>query len=463
LRLATIIGVVMRRELFPRSREFRTEAMASFAIVIVLLTVGMGLALRRIEHLTADQLDYVRSEEYEISQVERLRWTGELVVSLGRGYLISGDTEQLASLNLAKSEFDGAVEALKLSELSPVESVGVERVRMAAMKFRDVQEQLLSQRDSRPLASLAERFEYELVPAREVLRTAVDELVGHKTAVIENVYAEAQAQRERLTAWTYGLLATLLFGSLAVAWLSARRLARTYRREAEARGVAQQALTSRDELMGIVAHDLRSPLGAIAMRAEFLQTASSDPGAREQGGVIDNIATRMAHIIKTMLDVTVIETGHLTVHTSPCEVGVFAREAFEIVSTIATSKAIRLDLRVPESEMLVLVDRERIFQVLSNLLENAIKFTPRGGQVMLAVERAGDLAAFSVSDTGPGICVEDLPRVFDRFWKSDQRGTKGTGLGLYIAKGIVEAHGGRISVDSQLGSGATFRFTLPCA
>lgn len=132
-------------------------------------------------------------------------------------------------------------------------------------------------------------------------------------------------------------------------------------------------------------------------------------------------------------------------------------------SVIAGSKQIRLKRRISEPGLVVMADQARIFQVISNLIGNAVKFTPKGGRVELAVERVGEAVAFTVSDTGPGIPPANLPRVFDRFWKDESRGTKGTGLGLFIVKSIIDAHGGTISVESPPGQGATFRFTLPSA
>jgi signal transduction histidine kinase len=105
-------------------------------------------------------------------------------------------------------------------------------------------------------------------------------------------------------------------------------------------------------------------------------------------------------------------------------------------------------------------DRERILQVLSNLIGNALKFTPPGGSVTVGVERRGGEARVAILDTGPGIAPGHLPHIFDRFWKHDTPGVKGTGLGLFIARGIIEAHGGRVWAESELGHGARFYFTL---
>jgi signal transduction histidine kinase len=437
--------------------------MVAFAIVIVLLATGMGLALRRVERVTRDQLTHVQSEEYEITLVERLRWSGELLVSAGRGYLISPEPAQLANLNLAKRDFDAAVDALKNIELSPRGTDLLEAVRMAAMQFEGIQQELLQKRGSAELGVIVEAFETELLPARVELRRALDRLVGHKSAVIERVYADAEQERSRLLGWTYLLLGALVFGCLGIGWWSALRLARTYRREAVALETARKALASRDELMGIVAHDLRSPLSAITMRAERLQETASDASTREQAAAINNTATRMSHLIKTMLDVAVAEAGKLAVDPVPNNVDHLVGEAIEMVSTIAAAKQVHLELRVPETGLVVLADRERVFQVLANLLGNAIKFTPTGGRVTVAVDRTGDVVTFSISDTGPGIAADHLPRVFDRYWKDDSRTTKGTGLGLFISKSIVDAHGGTITAESPPNRGATFRFTLRLA
>jgi signal transduction histidine kinase len=147
---------------------------------------------------------------------------------------------------------------------------------------------------------------------------------------------------------------------------------------------------------------------------------------------------------------------------APCGVEGLLREAVELFGSLSAAKQIELRLRgVSEPGLTVQADRERMLQVFSNLLGNAIKFTPQGGQVVLSVERQGEVARFAVSDSGPGIASEHLPHVFDRFWKHEAAGTKGTGLGLFISKGIITEHGGRLWAESAPGQGATFYFTLP--
>ena len=171
----------------------------------------------------------------------------------------------------------------------------------------------------------------------------------------------------------------------------------------------------------------------------------------------------MEHLIKSMLDVATIEAGTFSVVPVPCTIEDLLRETMEMFANLATSKQVRLEQMVKTPGLAVEADHERVLQVFSNLVGNALKFTPQGGCVTIAAEPQGAMVRFAVLDTGPGIAPEHLPRVFDRFWKKETSGTKGTGLGLFIAKGIVDAHGGRIWVESRIGQGTAFYFTLPLA
>jgi signal transduction histidine kinase len=229
----------------------------------------------------------------------------------------------------------------------------------------------------------------------------------------------------------------------------------------EANEVASKALATRDEVMGIVAHDLRTPLGAITMKAALLGRVTDLAKVKQQAESIGKIAMRMEYLIRTLLDVTTLEAGKFSVKLAPCPVQELLRETEVLFEPLATSKQIQLELRESESGLLVLTERERALQVLSNLIGNALKFTPERGHVSMCAEGEGTMVRFTVSDSGPGIHRDSLARVFDRFWKKDTGGKKGTGLGLFIAKGIVEAHGGKIGVDSDLSQGAKFYFTLP--
>ena len=228
---------------------------------------------------------------------------------------------------------------------------------------------------------------------------------------------------------------------------------------------AQDATRARDDLVAIVSHDLRNPVHTIHMAASFLlDIAPKDDRrvqARRQLEVIQRSATRANRLIQDLLDVARIQAGGLAVDPVPVDVQSLLHEAQESATPLASAAQLAVECAAPERPMVVASDRERVLQVFSNLIGNAIKFTPKGGRIRLLACGEGNEVRFTVADTGPGIPPEHLDHVFDRYWQAKSTAKLGAGLGLSIAKGIVEAHGGRIWVESPPGSGAQFNFTLP--
>jgi len=442
---------------------FESKARVGYVLLALLLAGGMGFAIRRLSVVADEQVAYLRAEEEEVTLAERLRWSSELLVSAGRGYLIGGDPEMLTRVKLAKQRFDDAVRVLRNESLSPIGHELVTSAQHAASAFATAQEQLLeARRQGEVTQSLVDRFDTELLARTRTLDQALDRLVQHKERAITDLYARERAARSRLETWLYGLLGILVLAGVAIASYFARLLGRSFRQEHQALEAAQGAIAARDEVIAIVAHDLRNPLGAITMRASLMRDESTVPKTREHSDLIVNTAMRMDYLIKTMLDVATMEAGRFSLLPAPCEADSLAREIAELFEPLAAAKHVTLETNIADPKLVVHADRERVLQVLSNLIGNALKFTPRGGRIILEMKREDGHARFSVTDTGPGIPAANVPHVFDRFWKANQiPGIKSTGLGLFIAKGIIEAHGGRIWVESELGRGATFYFTLP--
>ena len=226
---------------------------------------------------------------------------------------------------------------------------------------------------------------------------------------------------------------------------------------------SQQALRAREEVLAIVSHDLRNPLNAITLAVSLLQSSGSIAGEdREQFDAIDVSAQRMRRLIDDLLDITRLEGGkRLPIEPAPVDVEELLSETHELFKAQAANSSITLQYRVADGVPPVYADHHRVQQVLSNLIGNAMKFTPPGGVVSYGAEPRGGEVLFSIADTGPGIPREHLTEIFNPYWQAKRTERLGAGLGLPIAKGIVESHGGKIWVESRSGGGTKFYFTLP--
>ena len=230
-----------------------------------------------------------------------------------------------------------------------------------------------------------------------------------------------------------------------------------------------QAIRARDDMMGIVSHDLRNPASAVKMLARSIQAEArerSDIPADvvERVEIMQQAAVQIDALIQDLLDVTRLEAGRLTVARRNVAPAPLVEAALYSMRTLAESSGVELTASYDDDLPLVYADPERVTQLLSNLVGNALKFTPAGGRVEVRVQPYGDGALVSVVDTGEGIPADQLPHVFDRFFQvtsSRMASRHGAGLGLPIARGIVEAHGGTIWIESAAGRGTTVRFTLP--
>ncbi|MEO6447017.1 MAG: PAS domain-containing sensor histidine kinase [Gemmatimonadaceae bacterium] len=227
---------------------------------------------------------------------------------------------------------------------------------------------------------------------------------------------------------------------------------------------SQQAVAMRDEVLAIVSHDLRNPLSVVSMCASTL----SEQPLPDAETIIDLASTMhqsaewMNIIIQDLLDVARMESGRLAVYAAPVDFSALVESVIELHQPLADDRELDLVAEIDPDVPLVMVDAARINQVLSNLVGNALKFTRKGGKIRVSAAALELGVIVTVSDTGRGIDVDHLPRLFDRFWQVRRDDTtKGSGLGLAIAKGIVEAHGGTIWAESVLGEGTSFRFTLP--
>ena len=238
-------------------------------------------------------------------------------------------------------------------------------------------------------------------------------------------------------------------------------------REREVRSVAEAAVRARDEVLRVVSHDLGNSLSAVKIHAVVLGRVLEQRGEPLEGEVetrltaIRDLVGQMHRLRQDLLDIASIEAGQLSVEPRPQDPRGLIEAAVQTIRDRVEEKGIRLEVEVAPGTPAVLADRDRLLQVLGNLLGNATKFTPEGGRISVTARGAGAEVHIQVEDSGVGIPAEHLPHIFDRFWRLRSGNPGGTGLGLAIARGIVEAHGGTLGARSTPGEGTTLSLTLP--
>jgi PAS domain S-box-containing protein len=315
----------------------------------------------------------------------------------------------------------------------------------------------------RPAQDLLEKNIWETFP--ELAGTAWETECRRATSEGAEVeFVEAWPKRDQ---W-FEVRAQAVENELIVYLRDATERQRAQDREAELNALyrqARQALKTREEVLSFVSHDLRTPLNTIRMCVEMLAmiTPTNESWERHHTylGFIERSVSQMKRLIEDVLDAARIEAGRLAIERGSYPIRPLLEQALQAFMLMANERSIRLECVYPDAAASLDVDRERVFQVLSNLLSNALKFTPVGGRVRVAAKAEQGEVHFSVADTGPGIPESEIDHIFDRFWHARDMRQAGVGLGLAIARGIVEAHGGRIWVESEVGKGSTFHFTLP--
>jgi len=230
-------------------------------------------------------------------------------------------------------------------------------------------------------------------------------------------------------------------------------------------GESRRATRAREDLLAVVSHDLRNPLNVVQLGASLLLRerpgVPRDEHVLKHAGRIRDASDRALRLISDLLDWGRLDEGRLPLELREEEPGALLTEAVDGIRTLAENHQLYVTLDVPDELPAVRCDRTRVLQVLGNLLGNAVKFTEAGGQLTVSARDRGHEVSFHVRDTGKGIAPEQLPYVFDRYWQAKDAASRGAGLGLAIAKGLVEAHGGRIWAESTPGQGSTFSFSLP--
>lgn len=478
LKAAGALEISIQAAIDQRLTEIRNEESLSQSLTIILTLLALTSALlvaglgRQMRLLAREAMGRRQEAEREAAEAQRARAAAEREER--RAAFLAGAGQELAS----SLDYEHAIATLARLIVPNIADICVidlsepdGGLRRAAVSHRDAErERELETRVGEIIRDVPEALSF-------VIRERESRIIGYASSLLAYAGVAPEEQRSLMAVplvsrgQTLGVILTAaavgtLFkpedaalvselsrhGSLAI------DNARLYQE-------SQQAVQAREEVLAIVSHDLRNPLNAVMLAASLLQTSDKiAPDDREQLEIIDISAKRMQRLIEDLLDVTRLEGGkQLPIDPAPLDVQSLFGETYELFKSQAVTGSITLQCRASKDVPPVYADRHRVLQVLSNLIGNAMKFTPPGGVITCRAESEDGKVLITVADSGPGIPSENLGDIFNPYWQAKRTARLGAGLGLPIAKGIVESHGGKIWVESEPGKGTKFFFTLPVA
>jgi signal transduction histidine kinase len=395
----------------------------------------------------------------DLSAVQTVRIRAEQLVVAARGYLLTDDASSYERLKTTERELERSLEALRgpnpdpelAAQLAEVQQTLLEYSHATVAAARDKQT-----RDSLP--ALEEAFEHRVEPYRTALDLAVTRLVELERGSIQDETNHAGILARGFgialfAAWIVGIIISIVLGVVVM-----KRLNTQYAIVATAEAAASRAAASRKQVLDIVAHDLLSPLNAIVLGLEVMKLQQPEV---PQAAPISRSAERMLRLVNDLLDASRAEEHRFTLdrqkHTCESLLSAVVEQFHD------RAHQAKVELRV-ESEpgLEVCADRDRFLQIVSNFTGNALRVMKPGGTLTIAAARKGDRVRFTVTDTGPGIPAPQQAKLFDAYRQGNDHQRSGKlGLGLFISKALVEAHGGTIGVDSTVGVGSSFWFELP--
>jgi signal transduction histidine kinase len=421
--------------------KFRTLLVIGIgALVVVTLFCGVMAAMTL--HVTTKSAERVTNRVVtDLEALHEVRLRAEQLVAAGRGLLLTGDESERNQLARVQADLDHSLDELRArnrNELGPriaiLEQAALEYARAVVVAV-----------DNKSLR------EPDLTPSRSKLESAMDDLTDREQDDLTN--ASAQAGRVVRAVGITTLVGCLLGVAIGVvlAVFVSRRLTGQYERE-------QAAAYSRKELLDIVSHDLRSPLNSIVLGLEIVKEGRITD---RTVSIIAQSAERMQRLVNDLLDASRAELAQLELNLEAIEPRVICEQTRMQFEDLARAAGLTYETNCAATGR-VECDRQRITQILSNLIGNAIKFTKAGDSIGLEVTGDTERVRFSVRDRGPGIPQAEQALMFEAYRQGSQTSHRGgIGLGLYICKKLVEAHGGTLGVSSAAGEGSTFWFELP--
>ena len=422
-----------------------------------------------LHKIIEEQKNLMTVNATQVFEAEKLLYINSTLMSIMPAYVLSGDPTLLTSFDHQFQSFNSVRTELSASEAGPEFQEILQKIQSLSEQIKDLTGPGITLRkNGAPISQVNDYFVQNTKP----LSNELQELLKQLSTMESQELSTAEHHFLQTVDWVVGFLLLFLCMTLALVFFIGRLVVKTLNQK-KAYDESQITLLKREQELSqarkdaveVVAHDLKNPIGTVKMSIEMMldeiTTAESALDLRTGLEIAYRSVESMERLTKDLLDHAKIEAGHLVLEKKDCDLTQLVKDLVLRFTPLAKNKNILLLSEIDENAFMVHCDYGRIEQVLLNLLGNALKFTPEKGQIKITLSNKESDVFIAVEDTGPGIEKDQLEKIFSRFWQAKETAKLGNGLGLFIAKSIVEAHGGQIWAESVKGQGSKFFVLLP--
>lgn len=446
----------------------RKLLIAFLAIFIGVILSGWLYAMKLRQTVAANNA-VINVDARALVEVERLRNLAESQISNSRSFFLLGSR---ALFDQQKKDKQTLMESLATFEKEyslPHVSEIIKRIDTFEQQHQEIFDQAMDFREKQTESKIVGQFyQSKTSPIRKQLNEAFDEIVRLHNAELERARTEARAaalnvevQIPQGMIWFTGLISALFLGITLLIIRMLRERTRQLSERDRLYNEAKNAVQARDEVISAISQDLNDSLNVITDAAESLKSYPDASNIGERVELIKSSVVVVDGLIKDICDQKKADMGSMTLRLHQLGIDEILEDARLVLQPLAKKQDVRLQFDSVNPPVLAFFDRERVIRVLWNLVGNAIKFSPKHSKVIVKVRSDQKFVYISVTDSGPGIPEKQIPQIFDHFWQARKTAEQGPGIGLAVVKTIIEAHGGTVSVDSQVGYGSTFTFSLP--
>ena len=430
-------------------------------ILITVVMIAWSYALK-LNHKIAASQSGAQLDVSAIVEIEHIRNIAESQISNSRSFFLLGSSTLFEEQKKERQSFLTSIESFeRLYKLPQIPEI-IKGITALEHQQQEIFDQAMKFREKRTEPKIVGQFyQSKVMPIRANLNHMLDEIIQIHKAELDRIRSQskaaavgAESQLPIGMLWFTGAVSVLF---LILFFLVMRMVNERTRQEIERHRLfteAQKMLQARDEIVVAISKDLEDPLNAIVDIADQLNLP-------EYSELIKSSVIQTKGVVKNIIDQAKSDQKSLTLRLDQLGIDVILDDARLMLQPLAKQRDIRLQFESINPPTLAFFDRERVLRILSNLVGNAIKFSPKHSKVVVKVRSDQQFVFISVVDSGPGISENQIPELFDHFWQARDTADQGAGLGLAVVKTIVEAHGGSVRVESKLGFGSTFTFSLP--